>query len=261
MIKETLARALPRSWVHFLKKLYFPGVLRNVTEKDWPYARIVQHLVRPGDRVIDVGANIGYVTSLLSRYVGPDGRVFSFEPVPETHALLAHSLQKLAIGNVETFRCALSSEPGTAVMEIPHFPEGGENFYQSHIVDDGQARAGRRAVSVELRRLDDVLSEHLDSVAFMKIDVEGHELAVLGGARALLERSRPALIVEVSGNPDDQDGHAAPVFALLAEFAYSAWVLDGAGVRPRRSGESAVDYFFLMPGHIERLEEHGATTS
>jgi len=76
-------------------------------------------LLQPGDRAVDVGANIGYMTSLFAARVGPTGRVDSFEPHPRIAARLAHNVGRFARGSVarvELHRVALGDEIGTAQL-------------------------------------------------------------------------------------------------------------------------------------------------
>ncbi|MGH7931031.1 MAG: FkbM family methyltransferase, partial [Candidatus Binatia bacterium] len=91
-IKNALLGLLPRSVQQFLKRIYYPYVIRAVTERDWPYALVARQLVKPGDCVVDAGANVGYTSALMARWVGGEGAVYSFEPVPETFELLRHNM-------------------------------------------------------------------------------------------------------------------------------------------------------------------------
>lgn len=255
MVKRILMRLLPPGALHSLKKWYFPSVLRKVQDADWPYAKIARQLIKPGDTVVDIGANIGYVSSLFSRYVGDRGQVFSFEPIPDTYALLEHGVRRLKLDNVKTFHCALSSSPGTAQMEVPHFEEGGENFYQSHILEGvNRMEQDSRTFEVELKTVDDVLAPELENITFVKIDVEGHELQVLKGGPKLLAQSQPALVIEVAGSPDDAESNAAEIFGFLGALGYQAYIQQGESIVPRTSGVTAVDYFFLLPAHTEKLQ-------
>jgi FkbM family methyltransferase len=253
-IKSGLLRLVPPQFQHFLKKLYFPGVVRNFSRADWPYGEFVDALVEKGDCVVDAGANIGYITGLLSEFVGGAGRVYSFEPVPETYDLLTNNIRKLGLQNVSAYRVAASSRSGEAQMEIPHFAKGPENFYQSHVID-GTANSGEnRRISVDLVRLDDVLAEHVDAITFMKIDVEGHELDLIRGATKLLSESRPSLLIEVIGDADEPGSGARSLFDALQAYGYEAYLGAGGRLRKRRSGDRAVDYLFLERRHLELLE-------
>lgn len=198
-LKETTMRWMPPALIHWLRKQYYPGVVRRFDERKWPCAEIVKKLVQPGDVVIDVGANIGYISHLLAQWVGPEGKVHALEPVPGTFDLLRHSLSRLHGSQVVLYNVAASSKSGQAVMEIPEYEGGGENLYESRVVDaENAAKGGHRTVTVELRTLDDMFLGSDQPVACIKIDVEGHELDAVRGGEQVLERWAPALVIEVS---------------------------------------------------------------
>lgn len=246
---------MPRGLVRRLKRWHYPRLLRGYGMERWPESAIVTRLVQPGDHVIDAGANIGYISLLLSRMVGPLGVVHSFEPVPTTHEFLAHNVAALALHNIRVRRVAVSDTPGVARMATPDYVGGGENLYESHLVTDGSAETG--TFEVEVARLDDQLGADADRVTFIKIDVEGHELAALRGANRILA-ARPALLIEVAGDPDAAGSQASELFAMLFRLGYSPWRLaDGQLVR-RVAGDRSVDYFFLTEAHFgHRLAGNG----
>jgi len=230
--------------------------LRHFTEAEWPPSAGVRDLVGPGDLVVDVGANIGYVTMLLSRWVGESGRVYSMEPTPVTFELLAHNVSRLNLANVALFPYALSSREGSAWMEVPRDSAGMDNLYESHLADAGDASpGGDRQCAVHTRRLDSLLHGRSLPVGFMKIDVEGHELQVLQGAEDVLSTDRPALLIEIGGNPDEAGGHAAEVFRFLAARGYLPYLFEGGRWCSRGEGQTRVDYFFLHREKLTRLGE------
>lgn len=252
--RNILAAALPRPLKHRLKKLYYPHVLRRFPEAGWSGSAVVKKIVEPGDVVVDAGANIGYVALLLSRWVGPQGRVFSFEPIPETYDLLAGNVKKLGLTNVEIFPYALSSRDGRAEMEVPHYEGGGENFYESRMAE--KTNVDLRTFPVEVRRLDSVLDLGR-TVSFIKIDVEGHEEDVVRGATRILQASQPALMIEVFGDPDAPGSVSGRLFSLLREAGYMAYWWDGKKLQKRAMNDQHIDYFFLREKHVTRLTSQG----
>lgn len=241
-------RLVPRAAQRRLKRWYYPRLLRRWSEARWPEARIVRRLVAPGDHVVDAGANIGYISLLLSRIVGPQGVVHSFEPVPATFELLANNLRVLGLANVRARQAAVSDAPGRARMTTPEYADGGENLYESRLVEGSEAGT----CEVEVVRLDAALGQDARRVTFVKVDVEGHELAALRGAAGLLEAA-PALLVEVSGDPDAAGSAAAALFDLLASRGYSPFRMKDGRLFRRRQGDRSVDYFFLADGHVKKL--------
>jgi FkbM family methyltransferase len=166
---------------HFLKCAYQKRLLANV--KPETDALRCHGLVKPGDRVIDVGANIGAYTKLLSEWVGPEGSVHSYEPIPETCSYLDNNVRKFHMENVIVHNVAVSSHSGELKMRVPS-----GNFYQAELSSEGD-------ISVRLVALDEEFSAPTP-VAFIKCDVEGHEREVIEGAIKLIQRDHPAWLIE-----------------------------------------------------------------
>ena len=93
-----------------------------------PDLKVVEHLIKPGDSVVDIGANTGLYTKRMSELVGRDGRVFSIEPVPLTFDILGFNVGKLGLTNVELINCAISDTNGSVIVEVPLYESGEENF-------------------------------------------------------------------------------------------------------------------------------------
>ena len=244
-------RVLPRRVLHTIKKLYYPHLLKRFDESRWPLASIAKQLVRPGDVVVDAGANIGYVTLMLARWVGPAGCVHSFEPVPDTSDLLSHNVRALELSNVIVHACGLSDHECDAIMEIPLFDEGGgENLYESRIVPAGETQPALRHVPVHTIPLDSVFDgATMRWPAFVKIDVEGHEAQVLDGMRTILREAKPALLIELSGPAEVR----ARLFRSLQEMGYTAYAWTGSTLQLRPEPAGDVDCFFLQPSHRDAV--------
>jgi FkbM family methyltransferase len=147
-----------------------------------------------GAVAIDIGASLGEWTVPLARCVGPAGRVLAAEPAPRNAAALEATLAVNALRQAEVIRCAVGDHDGTAEFAVP--------VVTSARTDTGTARlgpvgAGYERLNVCLRSLESLVVERgIDRLDLIKIDVEGHERQVLDGAQAVLERYRPALVIE-----------------------------------------------------------------
>jgi FkbM family methyltransferase len=211
---------------------------------------ILRRLVSAGARVLDVGANFGAYTALFANFVGREGEVHAFEPVPLTCEILRRATHRLGLRNVHVHNLAISDTNDTGFMEIPSFPDGGPNPYQARLVRDFPSRSLSRPVPVRIMRLDDLSEVIGKTVDFVKIDVEGHEAAVIRGGQRLIERDRPALLMEVSSNLDDVDNPQADTYAWLAEKGYGCFSIDSGDIRLRAHGERSVNYLFLLERHV-----------
>ena len=145
-----------------------------------------QH-IRPGMRVVEAGANLGVFTLQLSKLVGPEGKVFAFEPDPALYAALQKNLDRNGMKNVTTIPRALGSR--TARLGLKTF---GLNSGDTRLCDDA-TEAG--ATPVDVVTMDDALVG--ESVDFVKLDVQGWELEALRGAtRLFAENPAVQLFVE-----------------------------------------------------------------
>jgi len=256
-LTTAMERSLPPAITRQVKKLHYYRVVRSFDVETEPDLKAVARLVMPGERVIDVGANIGVYTAFLSRMVGDDGMVCSVEPTPATFDILRSNTRRLRLSNVTTVRCAVSDHEGIVTLEIPRFPWGAENLYQARLIRDG-GHDGAEQIRVKARTLDSI-ADHLGGVvSFIKCDVEGHELQCINGANGLLRRMRPAWLIEVSGDPDRVGSSGNILFSKLGELDYGAFSFDGDRmVAWQPGGRRSVNYFFLTRDHIGRLRNGG----
>lgn len=141
---------------------------------------LIADLVRPGDTVVDVGANIGYYALMFSSLVGARGQVLCFEPEPNNLIELRRNVSSNKLANVKVIEAAVGEKNGRSQISC------GLN---GMVCEDGNGD-----LEVDLITLDSVINNRID---FLKIDVEGYEGQVLAGARRLIEGHRPAMFVEV----------------------------------------------------------------
>lgn len=138
---------------------------------------LVKRLVRKEDTVLDVGANVGYYTLILASV---SRKVYAFEPEPKAFALLKANVDLNGYQNVVLIEKAASDQAG--VLKLYLSPDNlGEHSLS--------ADEGRDSVEVEMVRLDDLFAGKQDRIDFVKMDIEGGELAALRGMRHLIEAS------------------------------------------------------------------------
>ena len=237
-----------------VKGLYYARKLRRSDADDEPELTVLPHLVKPGDHVVDIGANIGLYTKTLSALVGPRGLVHAIEPVPETYAVLTSNVQRLSLGNVRTYPYAVTNHAGLELMGVPRYENGVQNFYRAQVV--GRERDNLRVLEVPAIRLDALL-EDAARIAFVKCDVESHEWKVLEGARGFVNAHSPAWMIEVSGDRRRAGSDAGRVFDFMEGRGYRPFVFAGRRLRPMREDDRPVNVFFLTQAHIGRLVRTG----
>ena len=141
--------------------------------------------VKPGDTIVDAGANVGYYTVIGSRLVGDQGKVYAFEPDPTNFELLRKNVQLNRLTNVVLERKALSNRKGTVKLFIADENKGDHRIYQP-------VGESRLSVDVEAVRLDEYFQDHKRGIDFIKIDTQGAEGVILEGMTGLLERRTDA---------------------------------------------------------------------
>ena len=255
MLGRIVASVFPDRALQPLKKAYYYYLLKHYfaecLERD---AFVVKHLVSPGDHVADIGASIGSYTKFLSERVGPKGRVYSFEPIPATFDILKSNVQKFCLSNVVLHACAISDSEGPATMVIPRYRWGSECWYDARF-QVGPNNALLRHIHVAKKTLDSFFPDEDARLSVIKIDANYHELACFRGGLRTLRHSKPAIIVEIQPNPDDQSTTAFATFVLLQELGYKAYWFDGSELRVRHTGQRSQNYFFLMPEHLRALQK------
>jgi FkbM family methyltransferase len=234
-------RVNPRLW-------FFFKFLRYKHLRGEPEIRALPSFVPRGRMAIDVGSSLGLYSRALAPLVP---KVMAFEANPT----IARFASALAPQNVEVVNIALSAAAGRATLRIPLNARG---FTTDDLatIEQKQELSGAKYVTIDVptKPLDDY---EFPDCGFIKIDVEGHEEAVLDGATHLVERHRPTLMIELdeSFNP----GTIARVTARLSRLAYEGYFLSGRRMRPiaefrveRHQNRAAV---LALPPHRRRNAE------
>jgi FkbM family methyltransferase len=162
--------------------------------------RAFLRLLRPGDVVVDVGANAGYFTLLFSDIVGASGEVHAFEPIAPTFERLSRTIADARRFDNVMLNCAACGESsGVATMLVPG-ADWGQAALAPHATGSWASEAELTAYETTVVSLDAYLeAKSAPRVDFMKLDAEGAELGVLKGAARTLASQRPLLSIELYG--------------------------------------------------------------
>ncbi|MDO8978071.1 MAG: FkbM family methyltransferase [Afipia sp.] len=215
----------------------------------------LDRIVRNDAVTVDVGANCGLYTRELARL---SRRVHAFEP----SRTMADVLRRTSAPNVIVHEIALSDHEGAAELLIPQSEQGAVHGLASLEPQVALSAKSCTVLNVPMARLDEVIQ---DDVAFVKVDVEGHELNVLNGAIGLLERSQPIFLVEA------EDRHrplaTESVFEFFQDRGYSGFFVEDGDIVPvdqfdveifqdpnsllsnggRKTGQAYINNFFFFP--------------
>ena len=178
---------------------------------------LVQNL-KPGDTAIDIGANFGMHTLLMSRCVSSRGAVMAFEPIPENLRLLRRNISLNALNRIVTIHPTAVSDLCQSELEMAVDTTGLEPSASLKTASSGDKPMTR----VKNTSLDLACSNlNPDGGCLVKIDVEGAELSVLRSGQEFLRRVRPKLLIEVHTYALPSFGESAEnVHAFLEQHGY-----------------------------------------
>ncbi len=250
--KRAVKETFPELWLrwHFSRR-------PKSAERELLY---LHKMIAPGSITVDVGANCGLYTRELTRL---SNRVHAFEPSHE----MASLLRRTSAPNTVVHEMACSDRAGHTALFIPDGNDGpvyGLASLEQHDDADSQ-KTSFHSRPVRTARLDSVVE---DDVAFVKVDVEGHELRVLHGASGLIDRCQPIFLVEAEDRHRDQA--TSSVFTFFNERSYHGFYLEDDRVHPveefdpvqlqnpsalqsdggRKAGRSYINNFFFFPSRM-----------
>jgi FkbM family methyltransferase len=188
-----------------------------------PVSRL-RPLVHPGSVVVDVGANIGFFSLKFARWVGPSGCVIAIEPEDMNAVTLRRRVGKANLGDVVTVvQAAASDAPGeVGLVRTPLHP--------------GDHHVGPGGEPVPAVTIDELIAGEARSVSLIKVDVQGAEPLVLGGAQRVIGEQRPALFIEIHDESLGRFGASAgSVLEGIAALGYTGHRLMRRGIGPAES--------------------------
>lgn len=201
------------------RTVFYTGNLEK--KVSWLCSRIV----RSGDTVIDIGANVGVVTVLLSSLVGKKGKVFAFEPNPTLHDMFDRTMARNRITNVFLDKVALGDKEGNLSLCFRSDNVGAGSLVYRY--DSAQTiTVPVTTLSARLR------SERLKSIRLIKIDAEGFEPEILCGAMDILRSTRPdAVLFELNDPGASISDH--PTIRIFRDAGYSFFSIPRSVVSMR----------------------------
>jgi len=237
---------------------------------EWRNWAMAMALCGPGDVIVESGANVGTETVGYSDIAGPRGRVVAFEPLPSNRAAVERLLPALHHPNVTLLPYALSDRNETTRFAVPpqYMSQGtghllGAEERQTETTTYYYEPLEMELIEVECRPLDELATE-VGTMRLLLADVEGAEVALLRGARRVLEADRPALVLEASqphlrraGLKGVEDLHSE--LAGLRYRAFEIGRLDLMEVNPRAASSQYSHNWLCLPE--ERTELLGLVRS
>ncbi len=199
---------------------------------------LFKKIVKPGDVILDLGANIGYFTLLAAKLAGAKGRVYAFEPEPNNFKYLRKNLDMNDYKNVLAYQKAVSAKNGKTRLFICPYDSGHHTINQSGGIEKYRpGYSGKiKEIEIDVVALDDFIKEKIKRINVIKVDVEGAEVLAFEGMRNILKQNRdikifleffPLLINEMGNSPEAfvrqlQEEYEFSIFAIARDYSLSA---------------------------------------
>lgn len=189
--------------------------------------RYMLQALQPGDTAVDAGCHKGGYLYWMQKRTGRSGACYAFEPQPALYQYLAEMRRRFGWTHVHLAQKALSAQPGVMPLYVPVNASG---------VSPGATLNAVEATGVihqvPVDTLDACLLDRGIRPAFIKIDVEGHELQVLKGGRRLLETCKPKLLIECEARHQPPGSTTGDVFRFLENLGYRGYFFHRGHLRP-----------------------------
>lgn len=201
---------LPKRFKRTFRSYIISGVWEELTTE------MFRRVIKKGDIVVDLGANIGYFTLLAARLVGKEGKVYAFEPEPVNYSLLLKNIEINGYKNIVPVQKAISSTTGTVRLFIDNEDSGGHTIRQYN--------DKMEFVEIESVTLDDYFRDKGHPINVIKMDIEGAEMAALSGMnRIIKENKNLKMFVEFYFPGIRRSGDSPEEFArrLLEDYHFS----------------------------------------
>ena len=210
-------------------------------QQDWFEDEItaVRKLLKPGQTVLDIGANLGVYALSMAKVVGNKGRVIAFEPASNTAALLKQSASLNGFNHLEVDPRGVGAQSGEAILSLDSNPELNQ-IVETFSVETEDSPTSE---AIKLTSLDDWAANqsNLEAISFIKLDAEGQELNIIAGAHQLLTTHSPLILYEVKHK---SDMHLELVDAF-EKIGYASYSLLPGPLLLTRFDHSTPDGFLL----------------
>ncbi len=228
-------------------QLYLFGNFEPATVK------VLKRLLKSGDTVLDIGANVGYIALEMAKHIGASGKVFAFEPDAKNFTLLKRNLELNPDCNIEPIPLAVSDTNAPIRLYKANFDfnSGAHSILPSE-------KHSTQFIEIPSTTMDDfVQSRDIQNLNFIKIDIEGAEMSAFKGMRHTLSRFRPIVIAELCAEHQARAGYTTQAVKewMATDVQMQAFKISDNGTlhRVKLEEEHVADNVAFIPS--ERIHE------
>ena len=251
-LRKTLFKWLSfEDYLSLISKLYLWsfnwGFLKNNRLYDYPY--FLDKLVKEGDVCIDIGANLGYISTPLAKIVGKKGKVYAVEPIKPILSVLKKNTKSFK--NIEIYPYALGTENksirlGNNTIKKQGFIASGSHFIlDKNITDDTSAEV---EFDAEMKKGSELFAS-LDRINFIKVDIEGYESIVIPEIKDIILKHKPILLIEA------RDDSRVQMLDFFEKENFKAFILEKDRLLPANK-DQFWDIIFIPEEKIAQYSQY-----
>ncbi len=206
-------------YLSLVSQIYIRMIKAGMMRGKYPELFYLKTIVKPGFICVDIGANVGYYSTMLSRVCGSEGHVHAVEPVKLFQDIFTTNMRRFNCHNVTLHPVALGGEKGSITMGTPII-DGVFRHGLTHVVEPGEDTSAQHTYSVEMCTPDELFSS-LTRLDFIKCDVEGYEVILMPYFTNILSRFKPGIQIELGS-----EEHRKTIIELLKPLGYQPYKLE-----------------------------------
>jgi FkbM family methyltransferase len=241
-LRALLLQALgTEKYLSLVSRIYIRLIKAGLMKSKYPELFYLEQLVQPGFICIDIGANVGYYSTLLSEFAGTAGHVHAVEPVALFQQIFNRNMKAFNCSNVTLHPVALGGEKGSITMGTPMI-DGVFRHGLTHVVEAGERTENMHTYTVNMCTPEELFLG-LDRLDFIKCDVEGYETILMPHFMNILNRFKPLIQIELGS-----EEHRQSIVSLFASAGYKPYRLFNGNLHQLSSVEALLyskgDFYF-----------------
>lgn len=250
-VRKILVKILGlKGYLRIVSKTYIIMISMGWMRNKYAELFFVKKIVKRGDTILDIGANLGYYSFFMSVSAGKEGKLMAVEPIPLFAEVWKKNMRSLKKNNSTLFNCALGSEEQEKVkMSIP-IVDGIVRHGLTKVVEEGDDNESIMSFEVPMKIGDKLVeSENISQLNYIKCDVEGYEQFVIPSLNETIEKYQPLLQIELSGKENRQN-----VVDYLVNLSYDIFILKDNFLIPIQKNDIFnfnQDFYFVHQDKIE----------
>lgn len=241
-----------KTYLSWVSKIYIKLISFGFSKSKYAELYFTQKIVKEGDTVLDIGANLSYYSYFLAKKIGQTGVLYAVEPIPLFADIWKKNMRKYRNQTVKLFNCALGSEEQNEVnMSIP-IVDGVVRHGLTKVDGQGDEKWGRLMEFKVPMHIGDALleNENLSKLNYIKCDVEGYEQYVIASLKKTISSFKPLIQIELNGKENRQN-----VVDFLLLLKYDVYILKNEKLKIIELDEIhsvEQDFYFINRENIKR---------